>query len=291
MKAIAAKLALGVAILAVSVPATAQNRGRAPTPTIAIGQTVEGEISAPTGTCPAPDPRVRVYRFTVPDNSRVEIVMRADDFDTLVELGQMDGCTFNSLGSNDDGSGPEDGLNSRLIANLTTGGEYVIHAKSLNEDGTGKFSLSLNTLPPPPGEPTPVPIAIGETKEGTLDAQDAVIDEGYGDSIIVDSARPYEFYSFTGRAGQEYEITMASDEFDSFLEIGTMSPLGFSVADSNDDGANEEDGLNSRLRVRFRRDGEMVVRVSPLSAATGAFKLTVAEAQPEDAAATEATGD
>ena len=81
MKAIAAKLALGVAILAVSVPATAQNRGRtAPTPTIAIGQTLEGEISAPTGACPAPDPRVRAYRFTVPDNSRVEIVMRADAY-------------------------------------------------------------------------------------------------------------------------------------------------------------------------------------------------------------------
>ena len=98
MKAIAAKLALGVAILAVSVPATAQNRTRTPpVPTISIGQTLEGEIRAPTGTCPALDPRVRPYRFTVPDNSRVEIVMRADDFDTLVELGQMDGCTFNSL--------------------------------------------------------------------------------------------------------------------------------------------------------------------------------------------------
>lgn len=290
MKAIAAKLALGAAILAVSVPATAQNRGRtAPTPTITMGQTIEGEISAPTGTCPTPNPRVRAYRFTVPDNSRVEIVMRADDFDALLELGRMDGCTFNSLGSNDDGSGPEDGLNSRLIANLAQGGEYVIHAQSLNEEGTGKFSLTLNTLPPPPGEPAPIPIAVGETREGTLDAQDAVIDEGYAETVIVDSARPYEFYSFSGRAGQEYEIMMSSDEFDSFLEIGTMSPLGFSVADSNDDGAGEEDGLNSRLRVKFRRDGDMVIRVSPLSAATGAYKLTVAEAQAE--ATAEATTD
>lgn len=291
MKAIAAKLALGAAILAISVPASAQNRGRtAATPTIAIGQTVEGEITAPAGTCPAPDPRVRAYRFTVPANSRVEIVMRADDFDTLVEIGRMDGCMFNSLGSNDDGAGPEDGLNSRLIANLVAAGEYVIHAKSLSEDGTGKFSLSLNTLPPPPAEPAPIPIAIGETRESTLDNQDAVISEAFDEfSVVVDSARPYEFYSFTGRSGQEYEITMASDEFDSYLEIGTMSPLGYSVADSNDDGANENDGLNSRLRVRFLRDGEMVIRASPLSAATGAFKLTVTEA-PIDVSTTEPVG-
>ena len=53
-----------------------------------------------------------------------------------------------------------------------------------------------------------------------------------------------------------------------------MTPLGYSVAASNDDGSGEDDGLNSRLKVRFATDGTMLIRVSPLGSDTGAYTLT-----------------
>ncbi len=284
------QLVIGVALLAIAAPSLAQNRSRTPAPaTIGFGQTIEGQLSNAAGECAAPNPRVKSYRFTISEPTRVEVTMRADDFDTLVQLGQMEGCTFNELGSNDDGSGEEDGLNSRLIANLRTAGTYVIQATSYQEEAVGKYNIALNRLPAPPEAPTPIALTLGQSVEASLGSDDAVIDDGSDDTAVVESLRPYKFYTLTGTAGQEYEIVMSSDEFDSFLEIGSMTPLGYSVAASNDDGSGEEDGLNSRLRVKFRSDGTMVIRASPLSSDSGAFKLTASIAPAE--AAAEATVD
>ena len=151
------------AAIAVAAPALAQNQQTQPQqtptfPSIAYGQTVQGEIAAPAGGCAA-DPRVRAYQFHADANSRIEITMNAEAFDTVVELGRYNGCEFESLASNDDGSGPEDGLNSRLTARIREAGDYVIHARSLGEDGHGTFNLALNRLPPP-SPLTPLPAGM-----------------------------------------------------------------------------------------------------------------------------------
>ncbi len=295
------KMLLGIAMIALAVPAAAQNRGRAAAPaTIGFGQSIEGEIAAPrAGECPPADPRIRSYMFTAEAGTRMEVTMRADDFDTLVEIGKMDGCTYTMLGSNDDGSGEDDGLNSRLIATLREAGTYVIRAKSLAEDGAGKFSLALNRLPPTPPPPAPIPLTLGASAQGALTANDAMIsDTSYADPYaaeyggeasidISESGRPYHLYSLTGNAGQEYLIKMDSEEFDSFLEAGSMSPLGYSVSASNDDGGGEEDGLNSRLRVKFQTDGATIIRASPLGNDTGAYTISADVAPPVEAAAAE----
>lgn len=306
MMGIKTKMLVGIAMIALAVPAAAQNRGRTAAPaTIGFGQTIEGEIAAPrAGECPPADPRVRSYNVTVEADTRLEVTMRADDFDTLVEIGKLDGCTYTMLASNDDGGGEDDGLNSRLRATLRDAGTYVIRAKSLAEDGAGKFSLALNRLPPTPPPPAPIPLTLGASAQGALTANDAMIsDSAYGDAYageyaseygaeatidISESGRPYHLYSLTGRAGQEYLIKMDSEEFDSFLEAGSMSPLGYSVSASNDDGGGEEDGLNSRLRVKFQTDGTIIIRASPLGNDTGAYTISADVAPPMEAAATEA---
>ena len=289
---------VGIAMIALAVPAAAQNRGRtAPPATITFGQTIEGEIAAPrAGECPPADPRVRSYNVTVEADTRLEVTMRADDFDTLVEIGKMDGCTYTMLGSNDDGSGEDDGLNSRLIATLRDAGTYVIRAKALADDGAGKFSLALNRLAAPPPPPTPIPLTLGASAQGALTTNDAMIDtsSAYGDEYaseyggdmgidISESGRPYHLYSLTGSAGQDYLIKMDSEEFDAFLEAGSMSPLGYSVSASNDDGGGEEDGLNSRLRVKFQTDGTIIIRASPLGNDTGAYTISADVAPPVEA--------
>ena len=295
-------LAIGVAAIAIASPALAQ-RGRTAAPaTITLGQTVEGTLTAAsTSTNCTPDgPEVRSYRFQGQAGQRIQITQSADDFDSMVEIGKMDGCSFVSMGSNDDGAGPEDGLNSRLVARLPETGTYVIRARSLGDTGVGKFNLTLTALPALPSAPAPIALTLGQQVEGELTANDAVIEEEapeamWGDGLdgemgtsIIESSRPYRLYSFSGTAGQEVLLSLDSEEFDAFLEAGVDSPLGFAVMSSNDDGGGEEDGLNSRLRVTFKTAGTILIRVSPLSSDTGHYTLIAADAPPvsaDDAAA------
>ncbi|MEQ1688202.1 MAG: hypothetical protein ABL874_06490 [Sphingopyxis sp.] len=295
-------------------PAPAPAATSTPPPAIAFGQTLEGELAAATPVCATDAPNVRTYSFTAEADARIEIVMHADDFDTLVEIGKITDCQFVSMGRNDDGSGSEDGLNSRLTGRLPEAGTYVIRATSFGEGAAGKFELTLNRLPPARGAPTPIALTVGRKVESKLGNDDAMIEQenGFGGGIfgaaaeaaanaaaaageeagqaevpqlIVESGRPYHLYSLTAEAGQEFLIKLDSEEFDSFLEVGVNSPLGYSVAASNDDGGGEDDGLNSRLTVKFQSAGTLIIRVSPLSADSGDYTLVV-EPAPTPAAAT-----
>lgn len=305
------RLFIGAALFTVGTSAFAGDAPSAATspPAISFGQTVEGELAAATPICATEAPNVRTYSFTAEADTRIEITMHADDFDTLVEIGQITDCQFVSIGSNDDGSGSEDGLNSRLVGRLSETGSYVIRATSFGEGAAGKFQLSLNRLPPVHAAPTPIALTVGRRVESKLGSDDATIEGGdtlptniFAEAVadaaveaagaptttaqlITESGRPYHLYSLTAEAGQEYLIKLDSEEFDSFLEVGVNSPLGYSVAASNDDGGGEDDGLNSRLTVKFQSAGTLILRVSPLSADSGDYTLVV-EPAPAAAAAT-----
>lgn len=268
-----------VAATAQATTAAAPSETTAPTyPALAFDQAVSDEIKAPetAEACAAPDPSVKVYQFHADADTRVEITMTADDFDTVLEIGKMDGCTFNSLGTNDDGGGPDDGLNSRLVARLREAGTYVIHARGITDEVAGKFELKMRRLPAAAGAPTPVAIAVGGRAEGELGPNSSTIENDEVDeTTVLETGRPYMFYELHGEAGQEFLIRLESDEFDPVIDVGSMSPLGFSVAATNDDGGEEGDGLNSRLTVTFRTAGTMLIRVSPLSADSGKYTLRV----------------
>ena len=274
-----AMLAATASLLAISAPAMAadpdaqQAAPAAPAvPTLTMGQSVTGEIVAPTSGGCVDNPRIRSYRFTAAANSRVEITMTAENFDTVLEVGRQTGCEFTSLGVNDDGAGPEDGLNSRLTLRIREAGDYIVRAQSLGEDGAGTFNLAINQLPAPAGDPTPIPMTIGRRMRGTLTTADATISNGV-DEGLVESSRPYHMYALTGEAGQVVRLSLDSNEFDPVVEVGAQSPLGFSVAAYNDDGGGPQDGLNSRLNVTFRTAGTVIVRVSPLGNDVGRYTL------------------
>lgn len=307
-------LAIGAALLAMCAPALAAPAApttisvpppasdaapAAPAPTytpahsIRIGQTVESQISPAQSACEAGNPHVVDYALAATAGQRIEARLTAEGFDTVLELGVIDGCRFISLARNDDGGGPDDGLNSRLTVRVLETRNYVLRASALADDGTGKFSLAVATLPAAATAPTPIAIAPGRTMRGTLTSASATIaqnanddvhveseegDHRYDRAIAVESSRPYAFYALTGRAGQSYRIKLDSEEFDSMLDVGVDSPLGFSIVDSNDDGLGEDDGLNSRLTVTFERAGTLLIRVSPLANDMGAYTLAVENA-------------
>lgn len=267
-----ASLACSAALAVFASPAVAQDAAQQPDlPAITVGQSVQGEIAAPVGGC-ATNARVRAWRFEGRADQRIEIVMQSEDFDTLVELGRMEGCEFLSLASNDDGAGPEDGLNSRLSVRLRETGSYVVRAMSFSDDGAGPFTLAIRQLPPPPPEPAPRPLALGREVRGQLTNSDPVISNGEEDGLT-EGGRVYHYYSLTGAAGEQVRLELDSNEFDPVLEAGSLSPLGYSVAQYNDDGGGPEDGLNSRMNVTFRTAGTIVLRVSPLGSGVGSYRL------------------
>ncbi len=151
-----------------------------------------------------------------------------------------------------------------------------MRAKSYSDDAAGKFKLTLTQLAPTAAPAAPIPLTLGREVRGTLTANDPMIaTESYGedDDSVTESGRPYRLYSLTGVAGDEVEIRLMSDEFDSFLEVGADTPLGFSVAASNDDGGEEGDNLNSRLRIKFENPGTVIIRASPLGPDTGSYRI------------------
>ncbi len=292
MIGIRAHVMLGAAFFAAATLATAGPRSATRGPvTISFGQTISGELVNTAPPCSAEVPNGRTYSFTAEAGTRIEITMHADDFDTLLEIGKMQDCQFVSLGSNDDGGGSEDGLNSRLTGRIPEAGTYIIRATALGTTGAGPFRLTLNRLPPLRSAPEPIELVLGQSVEGKLGTEDAIIEEANlgsfesdGDvldaatapeQIITETGRPYHLYSLSGNAGDEYLIKMDSEEFDSFLEVGVYSPLGFSVAQSNDDGPGPDDGLNSRLTIKFQSAGTLIVRVSPLNSNIGNYTLVV----------------
>lgn len=206
-----------------------------------------------------------LYTLTATAGQRVQVDMRAADFDAFLEIGRMQGGEMEVLRSNDDapaGAAGEGSLDSRLIFTAPTAGQYTLRARSLGAGSIGIYTLAVTQLPPV-RVPAPSPVTLGQTVQGSLSTDDPVNDDEVH----------YDAYVVRGRPGETLEITMASEAFDTFVAFGRMQGGGFEQIDSNDDG---EDGTNSLLRVTLDRAGEYVVRAQSLSPGqTGAYTLTV----------------
>ena len=108
------------------------------------------------------------------------------------------------------------------------------------------------------------PVRVGSTTSGRLTTDDATLDDG----------SHYDFYSFIATAGQQYVVTLASEDYDSFLAVGTMNGDDFEGIDSNDDGPDM--GTNSQVTFTAPTSGTFVVRANSLSGGqTGRYTLRI----------------
>ena len=267
MKTQLSKIAIAAA-LASALPAAALAQS-ALTP----GGPVQGELTLESDRMSSNVYYLDNYTVSGTAGDRITIAMQSDEFDTLIEIGQMVDGEFQQISIDDDGG---DGLNSRLVFTFPETGEYVVRARTFGADSTGTYSIELSELGPPPPPPPPIRIRPGRTASGEL----TVDSPTYAADSYGGSDRHYALYELRGREGDTRTVTLRSDDFDAFLEIGAMSPLGFAVVDSNDDGmANEDEeslGLDSRLTVTFQRSGTLMIRATTLGGgATGAYTLTV----------------
>lgn len=235
----------------------------APRPTgIRMGATARGAIG---NRDPETDEGVRydAYSFRGRAGDRVAIRLNAEAFDPIVRLGRMSGGAFEELASNDDYGGE---LNSYLVHTLDADGEYIIRAMPLGGGGTGAYTLSLNEGPPAPPS---VAISLNDAVDGELTAEDGVNGSGLRADI----------YRITGTAGQRIRAEMASDAFDTYLQLSDAE--GASLAE-DDDGAGE--GTNSRLTFTLPADGDYLIEARAFGGdGFGAYTLTVTETAPERA--------
>lgn len=234
----------------------------APTTAIAIGDTVQGELTAEDGVNEQ-GAHADAYRFQGAAGQRLVASLSSEAFDAYLQLFRETATGRVSIGEDDDGSG--EGTNSRLSVTLEEAGTYVIEARALSE-GFGAYTLSLTeTAPPPPA----TPLSFGDAVQGEITETDARGDDGKG----------YDSWGFSGVAKQRVQIIVRSGDFDSFVEIGRPGESWEALA-SDDDGLGE--GLDSRLNFTLPEDGDYVIRAMPLATdGKGLYSIQLIDRGPE----------
>ena len=233
-----------------------------PAPTAAtFGQTVEGEI---TDENPQADDgkHYHAYVFTGAKGQRVQAVLRSGDFDAYLEIGKAEG-DFEALASDDDGLA--EGTDSRLTFTLPDDGDYVVRAMPLSAEEKGLYSFELSDRGP---EPKPGSLLVGTTVRGVLKDTSALTDEG----------AYFDAYRFQAKKDEKLRLTMVSNAFDSFIDLGRQDDDDdFSSLATDDDSLSD---AHAKLDWTAPDDGWYVVRARAYGPnQSGAYALTV-ERQP-----------
>jgi len=215
---------------------------------IRVGQNLSGRL-AETDVVDDDDTYYDTYTISGQQGQRLQIEMAADSFDTFVNFGKMDGESFTSLRTDDDGGG---GTNSRLRITLPETGNYVIRANSVGAGATGAYTLVVTEREAGPVAATPRALEPNAEVSGTLNDSDP---QGDDDSY-------YDYWTYQGRQGERVRITLASEAFDTYLSLGTLQNGEFHEIDSNDDAS---EGTNSMLDATLPNAGTFVIRVKALS--------------------------
>ena len=238
---------------------------QAPAPTtgeaqsIRIGGTEEGRLEDTDNYDDEEDRYYDVYTFTGRAGQRIQIDM-SSEFDTYLELGRLDGCDWEELQSDDDGS--PDGTDSRIRYTLPEDGEYSIRATSYS-DATGSYTLALVERPAPVVRAAQR-ITAGEEAEGALDDDDSVLEA---------DGSYYDLWTYQGHAGEELRVNMMSSDFDTYVAIGRMVGGEFEEIATMDDGG---EGTNTLLEITLPSDGEYVIRANSFRAEqTGDYTLRI----------------
>ena len=225
---------------------------------IAIGDEISGRLDEDSAQSDSGSP-ADLYRFTGRAGQRVAISLKADDFDSYLELFD---ANHNSLATDDDGGGE---LNARLTFVLPEDGDYLIEARGFSE-ADGAYDLKLEEVAPPP---PPTVLSFGQTVQGELKEGGATDDEG----------RLYDGYAFSGTEGQRVQAILRSGDFDALLQVGKPGE-DFEELASDDDGLRQ--GTDARLTFTLPENGDYVLRVLPYAGGgKGLYSLEFADRGPE----------
>jgi hypothetical protein len=260
----AAAVCLALACAA-AVPAHAQRAF----PTLRLGQSVQGRLAAS-------DPafhdrgRFKVYQFRAQPGARYVATLQSPEFDAFLSVARTVGGITDFMVSDDDGGGD---TNARVRFQVPAAGTYLIVAQSLGEEGTGAFTLVLDTVRVRP--PVVRDIRVGETMRGELTDEDA----NYADlpHWEEDVAGYYDLYRLQARAGQRLRFRMDMGEFFPEVAIGTMENGEFVSLQESSVAADTAIVPPSGGTMVFRvpEDGEYYVRAGAYGEVTGEYTLVI----------------
>lgn len=179
-----------------------------------------------------------------------------------------------------------------IVTALHVPGRYTLRVELPEGDPPPHYVLSLergrNAAAPPP-----TPIRIGRPAEIVLDL-DSPLAMQEGNGAVPDFF--YRLYVLPVQAGQILTVSLDAPgppqrptraitrtALDPVLDVGTLSPIGFAVARTDDDGG---PGLNSRMVIHAERAGLLYLRARTLGLGLGRLRLSVAPGEvplPSDA--------
>ena len=196
------------------------------------------------------------YSFSGQAGARVQVVLRSGDFDAYLQISKAG--EFEALGTDDDGLG--EGTDSRLNFVLPETGEYVIRASPLGSDEKGLYSIELTDKGP---QPEPGSILIGSTARGTLGDNDGLAEDG----------AYFDAYRITVAEGDKLNVTLVSNDFDAYLDIGRDKDGAWESVASDDDGLSD---THAKVEWTVETPGTYVIRARSFAqGSTGAYALTV----------------
>ncbi len=220
--------------------------------------------------------RYALYDFEAAPGDRVRIDMMSSALDSRLELLGPNGAV---IASEDRGGGnPRD---ARLLAVIGTPGPHLVRASAAGSE-PGDFTIELRRGPAvAPGPARSLAPGAAVTEGFDFDAPGESIDERPNQLSYF-----YRDYVLQVRPGETLTLDLESRDFDPYLEVGVMSPLGFAAARRDDDSG---DGLNARLVLRPAGEGPVQVRARTLRPGTGCYTLRVTRGEPPPARPTPPT--
>lgn len=253
-------LVRGALLVAALIGATAVAEGQAGMRPVVVGQAVNGTFTAQ-------DPKFEsrgafhAYRFEAKAGTRYVITMTSGDIDAYVWVARIVGGLTEELGADDDGAGDTD---ARLRFRAPAAGSYVVVAQSLEVPALGSYVLRVEEAPPSVPA-TPVALAIGQAREGSLDDRSPVLEDD-------DAAVPYQLYTFTG-TGQRVRVAVRSGAFDAALKVTRVTAGGEEEVGTDDDGGG---GTDAQLILTASGDYRIYARALEADK-SGVFSVSITE--------------
>lgn len=251
---------------AAAVPAHAQRAF----PTLRLGQSVQGRLSDG-------DPalhesgRFKVYQFRGQPGVHYLATLQSADFDAFLSVARTVGGITDYMRTDDDGG---EGTDARIRFQVPAAGTYLIVAQALGEDGTGAFTLALDSVRV--RRAVPRDVRVGETVRGELtddDADYADLDDGMIEDVV---GGYYDLYRLDARAGQRLRIQMQMAEYFTTVAVGRMEDGEFVVLQEAGAAVDTVAASGSGALVfRVPEDGEYYLRAGAFGDATGAYTLVI----------------
>ncbi|AKQ41828.1 hypothetical protein CP97_07030 [Aurantiacibacter atlanticus] len=221
------------------------------------------------------------FIFTAQPGDTLEVALLAEgDLDPYLELKDAEG---GSIAYNDDGG---EMLNSLLVHTFESGGTYTILASAYGET-EGDYTLRIREQRTHSAQLPLQVIGLDDEASGELASE-------WLENSLLPSSIDYQLSEQAKAAimagNGEVTIRMSAVEgddpdfggdLDSYIELGFETPLGFAVADSDDDGAGDRDAMlpvNLGLLASYPDMLDMLrIRVKGYSGSMGQYVVKISQ--------------